>query len=65
MLGKRNLILYMKNQKMIDLTPNKSIAEEKKEKISSMCERYNIGYVAKQLDIHRDTVKKYKKEMDV
>ena len=47
------------------MSPNKQIPEEKKEKIAPLCEKYNIGYVAKELDIHRDTVKKYKRMMDI
>jgi len=39
--------------------PNHSIPEEKKEKIVILSERYNKGYVAKQLDISVDTVNKY------
>jgi hypothetical protein len=44
------------------MTPNKEIPDEKKEKIPILCEKYNKGYVAKKLGVHRDTVKKYLNE---
>jgi len=50
------------------MSPNNSIPEEKKEQIPKLCERFNKGYVAKQLDVSVDTVNKYldeKKETGV
>jgi hypothetical protein len=41
------------------MTPNQPISKEKQEEIPKLCEKYNKGYVAKQLDISTKTVSKY------
>ncbi len=44
--------------------PNTPISDEKKEEIERLAGRFNIGYIAKKIDAHPDTVKKYIKMMD-
>lgn len=41
------------------MSPNQPISKEKQDEIPKLCEKYNKGYVAKQLDISTKTVSKY------